>query len=257
MTNKELNCLSEGYILGRKKGGNLRPLKVTENGIYYPVDYGCNGFNQVDVNILNKATQIDNLPTWGEIIIDDDWSIKIKKSDEIEHNESYEFSKDDSSSPYLSRYIKYWRTYFCVCYKGQILFGSTAASYTSQYWEWSMYDSDKPWIYAYGGFKFHNITNISANKSYPQYGLSGLYIDIKYEVEEFGHQYDTKDDEVGRESHYDYFEGNTSITIGKGAGEQKFDFYSKDDYQKIAEDIIAYGQAVANSKEFEYKVYDV
>ena len=53
MTNRELNYLSEGYILGRKKGGgaNIQPLTVTENKEYNAADYGCDGFQPVLVNV--------------------------------------------------------------------------------------------------------------------------------------------------------------------------------------------------------------
>ena len=82
----------DGYALGSEEVGNLKPLQVTENGIYYPADYKCSGFNQVEVKVLNQNIQLDMLPTLGEVIIDKDYTIKIKLSDEIEEDNTYDIS---------------------------------------------------------------------------------------------------------------------------------------------------------------------
>ena len=45
-----------GYILGLEDGGgaNIQPLSVTENKKYNAADYGCDGFNPVDVNVPDR-----------------------------------------------------------------------------------------------------------------------------------------------------------------------------------------------------------
>ena len=45
-----------GYLLGLEEGGgaNIQPLSVTENKEYNAADYGCDGFNPVDVNVPDR-----------------------------------------------------------------------------------------------------------------------------------------------------------------------------------------------------------
>ena len=142
MTNRELDCFSEGYILGRNKAGNLKPLQVTENGIYYPADYKCGGFNKVEVNVSIQNNLIDKLPTWGEVIINEEYSIKIKHSDEIEDDNSYTIANYYSNIPYLYMLSKYWTYYFCVYKNNQLVFGNKVKTHSSRQWSWSMWNSD-------------------------------------------------------------------------------------------------------------------
>ena len=45
-----------GYLLGLEDGGgaNIQPLSVTENKEYNAANYGCDGFNPVDVNVPDR-----------------------------------------------------------------------------------------------------------------------------------------------------------------------------------------------------------
>ena len=46
-----------GYLLGLEEGGgsaNIQPLSVTENKEYNAANYGCDGFNPVDVNVPDR-----------------------------------------------------------------------------------------------------------------------------------------------------------------------------------------------------------
>lgn len=241
----------EGYALG--SGGNLKPLKVIKNGIYYPADYDCNGFNQVNVAIPNKTTLIDMLPTWGEIIVDDGWSVRIKKSDEIEEDtDDYSFSMNDSESPYLYMYQKNWTIYFCVYKEEQLLFGATQKTHTSRQWSWAMWNSVKPWLNVYAGHKYKRMTSISAEKTSSYNGLSGINVLFNFDYEWFSYVYNA-DGDIEQEVH-DLHQDNTGKTIASSVG---YYFFTKDDYLKRADDLLAYGQAVNNSKGFKYKIYDV
>ena len=213
----------EGYVLGEDNGRNEE----------------------------SDIVKIDRLPTWGEVILDNGWSIKIKKSDEIANTDEFNFSTHDSTSPYLQAYHRTWTIYFCVYQGEQFLFGNTTTSYTSQQWSWSVWESDTPWLNVYCGHNITKILSISAEKIPGDAGLTGINVNFTYSREWFSYRYDINGN-IEAEEHSAYKD-----STGKALQQRNFDFYAKDDYHKRAEDIIAYGLAVTNSKKFEYKIYDV
>lgn len=212
----------EGYVLGENNGRNEE----------------------------SDIAKIDILPTWGEVIFDDGWSIKIKKSDEIANTDRFDFSTYYSDSPYLSRYSRTWTIYFCVYHSGQLLFGNTETSNTSQQWSWSMWESDSAWLNVYDGHGLGKLFTMSAEKTSDYNGLTGINIFLTFEIKRFFYRYDINGN-IDTEEHKSY-EGNTGNAL-----QRNFAFYTKNDYQQRAEDIINYGLTVTNSKKFEYKIYDV
>lgn len=216
----------EGYVLGENNGRNEE----------------------------SDIVKIDRLPTWGEVILDNGWSIKIKKSDEIATTDRFTFSTHESTSPYLHTYERTWTIYFCVYHGGQLLFGNTIQTHTSQQWSWSMWNSDTPWLNVYCGHNYNKILSISAEKiSSSCEGLTGINVNFTFGIEWFFYRYDINGNiDINGETH-DSYKDDTGRYLTPGG----FDFYVKDDYQKRAEDIMAFGLAVTNSKKFEYKIYDV
>ena len=106
MTNRELNYLSEGYILGRKKGGsaNIQPLTVTENKEYNASDYGCDGFNPVLVNVPasgdSRIEIIKNARELARAEFANGWTLRAKFSDDNAVNMTYVYSYNSSGHPY-------------------------------------------------------------------------------------------------------------------------------------------------------------
>lgn len=193
---------------------------------------------------------IDSLPTWGEVILGNGWSIKIKKSDEIANTDEFNFATYDSTSPYLQAYQRTWTIYFCVYQGEQFLFGNTAKTHTSQQWSWSMWESDTPWLNVYCGHNHNKILSISAEKIPGYAGLMGINVNFTFDVEWFSYRYDIN-------GNIEVEEHNVSKdSTGKALQQRSFDFYAKDGYQQRAEDIMAFGLAVTNSEGFEYMIYD-
>ena len=93
----------EGYVLGENNGRNEE----------------------------SDIVKIDRIPTWAEVILDNGWSVKIKKSDEIANTDEFNFSTYETTSPYLKTYWRTWTIYFCVYQGGQFLFGKTIKTHTS------------------------------------------------------------------------------------------------------------------------------
>ena len=213
----------EGYVLGENNGRN----------------------EETDIVKINR------LPTWGEVILDNGWSVKIKKSDEIANTDEFIFSTYESTSPYLHMYQRTWTIYFCVYQGEQFLFGNTIKTHTSQQWSWSMWNSGTPWLNVYCGHNHNKILSISAEKTSINGGLMGINVNFTFEVEWFSYRYDINGN-IEVEEH-NVSKGST----GNALQQRSFDFYAKDGYQKRAEDIMAYGLAVTKSKKFEYKIYDV
>ena len=212
----------EGYVLGENNGRNEE----------------------------SDIAKIDRLPTWGEVILDNGWSIKIKKSDEIANTDEFNFATYDSTSPYLQAYHRTWTIYFCVYQGEQFLFGNTAKTYTSQQWSWSMWESDTPWLNVYCGHGLGKVSKISAVKTSTDNDLTGINISLTFGINWFSYRYNI-DGKIEYEEHNSY-ENNT----GKALQQRSFDFYAKDGYQQRAEDIMAFGLAVTNSEGFEYMIYD-
>lgn len=257
----ENNVISfvEGYALGAEDAGNLKPLEVTKNGIYYPSDFNCMGFNQVDVHISDDATLIDNLPTLGEVIVDDVYSIKIKRSDEISYHSNNDFAFDAATNSfgdkitYLQRYWKTWTYYFCVYKSGKFVFCNAQNTHTSRQWSWSMWNSDVPWLNVYNGHTETELTSLNAQKSYDsRTNLSCVVIDIYYRFETFFIRYNI-DGEIEESTTSKSVDIASKIVINSYSDV----YFVESDYKKQANEIIQFGQAVTDSKILECKIYKV
>ena len=201
----------------------------------------------------SDITKIDELPTIGEIIIGDGWSIKIKISDDIDLANSqyfyHTYDTTDGSQPYMSAFEKRWTVYFCVYKSNQCVFGNAQRKTRSKYWSFSVDGSDI-WNSSYSEYNL-NITNIKAEKTSEEFGLTGVNIIVYFEYETSYYTYDKQGNILGeRHTTGDKESASSAIIV------RMSDFYCSGDYQQNSDNIISFGLAVTNCDSFEIKIYD-
>ena len=215
-----------GYLLGLEEGGS---------------------------SVVTETKKIDDLPVWCEVIIDDSWSVKFKRSDSgkiiIDDTVSFSYT---GNTVYVSGQNKFYSMHTCVYKGGQLMFGFTDRLRQSDLLGWS-YRDGKTFQNAITRFPFTKINKITAQKSGTMSSLTGLAIDLNLNYDEIGQTYNP-DGSINNQWH------TKDLTVGFSKSISSYfmdyDFYADADLQRRAENHIALGQAITNSTAFEYKIYE-
>lgn len=204
-------------------------------------------------SVVTETKKIDDLPVWCEVIINDSWSVKFKRSDSgkiiIDDTVSFSYTGD---TVYVSGQNKFYSMHTCVYKGGQLIFGFTDRLRQSDRLGWG-YSDGKTYQNAVTQFPFTKINKITAQKSGTMSSLTGLAIDLNLNYDEIGQTYNP-DGSINNQWHSKDLTAGFSKSISSYS--MDYDFYADANLQRRAENHIALGQAITNSKAFEYKIYE-